>query len=626
MANRYTQVSGMSSQQRFTSAVSGELAFSKFPTNPINITAFNAGDIVPIYCKEVLPHDTIDLNLDFVIRQTTIQTPTMGQMFVDFYAFFVPNRVVNKSWKTVQGENPNGSWTVEPVSLAPLVDVSSGSGEVTVPVGSVADYYGYPTQAGIPKSLLARCHDLKFRGYIEIYNEYFRDQNYQPPIPYSRLNVFENFFRTSGSVATLGVVAVNAPDVKQDNSVGAGAISQAVYGNLQPGTGGSGASNTSVYFVASSSFNALGKPLKANKIHDYFTSVLPSPQKGQKVFVPAIGPVSGFLPVRPIGTDTVTSSIYGLRWRASNGGSIPIGSVQLAAGSADTESKTTYAGSSATITGNALYPSNLGLDFGSGDISLSIDDIRMSAAIQQVYEQLSRGGSRYREFVRSFFGLDVEDPFSDIPKCLGHFRRNLDLYQTAQTSSSESGNTPQGNLAAFGYTSNGGSLIHETFLEHGYIHVLAVVRHKNLYSSFFARDNFRVDMLDFYLPQLANISEQPVYTSQINPFRPFSEEQGQQPFGYTEPFAEYRFDPDYVTGQMRSGIFGSLDIWNYSDPFNSDLVIATGDWLKSNSEEVLNRTLAQTSENIPQFKGQFNFHFVNERPMPVYSLPGLDIF
>lgn len=616
--SNFKRVTNSNSELHFSEALFGEVESSRMTAPPLHLTTFNAGDIVPVYCREVLPYEKMSLSVDFVIRQTTLMTPTMGSMSVDFYAFFVPNRVVNKSFKAVMGENYNGSWAANPVSLAPLVNSASGS--VQIPVGSVADYYGFPTQQPIPRSVLSLCHDLKFRGYVMIYNEFFRDQNYQPPIPLSILNVYQGFLDPEGSVIPLnGATSQSSPTsinpgVVPDGSYGAGSVAHELYGSAEPSFNGSVAPRRAL-----NSFRATMKPLKANKLHDYFTSCLPSPQKSQSsVMIPATGSIDPLRVVTSSVEPPLPASSQPLRMRLINNGAIPsdaplgvnVGQVAMIAGS--------------TTFGSSLAPSNLvtASDAPVTGIGIDIADIRLAAAIQQVYEALGRGGSRYRSYLASFFGIDVDDPFDDIPKRLGHVRRELDLFQTAQTSASEEGSTPQGNLSAFGYTSSGGELFRDvTFIEHGYVHVFAVVRHKNIYSSYMSRDNFRLNMLDYYQPQLCNISEQPVYCREINPFA----SNPNNAFGYQEAWSEYRYEPDQVSGYMRPGVEGSLSLWNYADEFDSGLQINDALFLRSNSEEVLNRTLAVNSSLAPQFKGAFKFIVDKTLPMPTYSVPGMDI-
>ena len=229
MAKKYNQ--GVSvSNVRFTQAPMGEVEYSKMYGEPTHTTTFNAGHIVPIYCNEVLPHDTWSMEVEEVVRQATLKVPSMDRAVIDIFAYFVPNRVVNKSWKNVMGENTSGSWIAPQVSLAPLLN-SVGSA-VQIPVGSVADYYGYPTQQAIPAEVLKSCHDLKFRGYLEIYNNYFRDQNYQPPIPYSKLNVYNGFLLSEGSSVGFGRTnnSISISTIA-DGSVGEGAISKELYGS-----------------------------------------------------------------------------------------------------------------------------------------------------------------------------------------------------------------------------------------------------------------------------------------------------------------------------------------------------------------------------------------------------------
>lgn len=615
MSNRYNQGASIADVTRFAAAPGSDVQFSKMTSNPRVWTTLNAGDIVPIYCAEVLPRDSFSVDVDAVIRQTTLLTPTMDNMEVDIYAFFVPNRVVNRSWPNVMGENSSGTWTAPAVALAPLLADDFRGATLQIPVGSVADYYGFPTQAPIRAEHLKMCNDLKFRGYLEIYNEFFRDQNYQPPITYSKLNIYEGFFSSEpyvGLVSGHGSPSIPTSDTASDGGYGAGSVLKEVYGE------GSVSRGQSVTIPPRSHWSALGKPLKANKLHDYFTSVLPSPQKGRDV-VFSIGNTA------PLKTGTDYSAGGAIRFGATGLGNVATGRVLLyLSDSAKASNRNFTAASddnaSTPTAGYSITNTNLYADLSQAG-GLSVNDVRLGFAMQQTFEHLGRSGSRYREFVWSFFGLETEDPYKDIPEYLGHVRRSLDIYQTAQTAPSAEGSTPQGNLAAFGYTSTSGELFHKTFLEHGYVHILAVVRHRNVYSSYLSRDNFRRSMFDFYVPELANISEQPVYTREINPF--VDTDDGV--FGYQEAWAEYRFDPDRVSGYMRPGVSESLGIWNYADNLDTGLEIADGDFITSNSEEVLNRSLAVTSETAPQFKAQFGFRVTKERPMPTYSVPGLNI-
>ncbi|UNI72437.1 MAG: major capsid protein [Chaetfec virus UA24_2285] len=659
MSNSYKNVGNLGSEAQFTKGVAGETEFSHVSPSCYVNTTFNGGDIVPIYCGEILPHETISAKCDFVLRQTTLLTPTMGELIVEFFSFFVPNRVVNTSTPYVFGENPNSSWTANEVSFAPLYGQSLGGNTppVQIPVQSVADYYGFPTQRSIPAAVLQQCNDLKFRGYVEIYNEYFRDQNYQPPIPYSKLNIYEGFLDQSNTTVSVDGFRFTASTVRDTNSLvkndqpadGSypfGAAKQAVYGNIKIPVDDLAVNGMRLpSFNGASSFNALGPCLKANKLHDYFTSVLPSPQKGPRVLIPV-----SFDSNSTLGSQYV--DVFSHSYNATSAAiQARVAALRAKGATGDTYFRTVGVPSQAddlgyltvplaspvppSITGNLTLessyspgraPSSYGLAWNISDLegsNISIDEFRMAAAVQQVYEQLARTGSRYREYVRSFFGLDVDNPFDDVPTYLGKIRRALDVYQTAQTSESSAGSTPQGNLAGFGYTNSSGELFAPyTAYENGYLHIFAVVRHKNVYSTLLTRDNFRRNMLDFYQPPLANISEQPVYLREINPFVAGS---NSQPFGYQEAWAEYRFEPDRVTGYMRPGIDGSLAVWNYADPVNYTLTIATGDWLKSNTSEVVDRTVAITSANAPQFRLQMRIDFEKDLPMPTYSVPGLDI-
>lgn len=619
MSSKYKQPN-IASSVRFEKSPIADLEYSKMRVAPKTFTTYNAGDIVPIRCIEVLPHTTMKMSVDVINRLLSpITVPTMGAMQMDIYAFFSSIREVNDSWKNVLGENSSEYWTAPEVDLVPLYALRQTS-DVKIPIGSIADYYGLPTQRPIKAEVLHNMSDTVFRQYAHIVNNYFRDQNYQPPIAFSKLNVYQGFLKPTGSVIPLDPESDNLQipvNVSADGSAGLGAVVKGVYGEgvkTTVPTYGGGSIGGRV-----TNWSALDKPFKANKLHDEFTSALPSPQRGQEVYFG----VAESAPV--IGAEEMHSLELPYRFQASfnNGTGGVLGTGVSSDGKLGTLK---VAVESDSFVGDG-YPeikaTNLIADL-SKVTGISVNDLRRSAAIQQIYEQLARGGARYREFLKSFFGLDVENVFKDIPTQLGHARMELDMYQVAQTSGGEE----QGTLAGYGYTDKKDYLFDYTALEHGFIHIFAIVRQQNIYSSLVNPFWFRRSTLDWYYPQLANIGEQPMRLALLNPFVADSMEKA---VGFQEAWYEYRYESDVCSGYCRTGLTDSngnevtLGSWTYADDFDLSFTHVNGDWLRSNAQEVLDRTLAVTSEVSPQFIACFTFDIEKEIPMPTYSVPGMDI-
>lgn len=622
MSSLYKQSTHFSGATRFVSTPMAEVEFSSMVSPMTVITDLNAGDITPVLCLEVLPHSTFEIDMDYICRLlSAAYVPTMGTMQMDVFGFWCSTRQVNESWKNVLGENTSGFWSAPEVELAPLSSVLVGSTQI--PIGSVADYYDLPTQAPIPNVVLAQMSDTKIRQYLECYNCYFRDQNYQNPIPYSKLNISQNFLSPANSVTQ----TISIPnDAVADGSIGAGAIVKAVAGE-----GGNFVSSFSVP-PRLTKFSALNKPLKANKLHDAFTSVLPSPQKGADVVFGSGGST-------PVVFDTVSDGeswsnfSNALKFGTNFPGMPEFQYLGLDKGYSGSGPYATVVGvptddaTPFTTTTPPITSMNLKGTVDLADsLNISVNDLRQAVATQQVLELLARGGSRYWSFLKSFFGIEVDDPFPDIPTQICHYRSELDMYQVAQTSATQEGSSPQGSLAAFGYTTKGSGLFTKTFIEHGFIHFFAIVRHRSIYTSYCPADWFKRSTLDFYLPQYANISEQPVRLALLNPFR---EDAMEKSIGYQEAHWDYRFSVDRVRGIFRSfdendDRASGLDIWHYGNYFDGGFTHVNGDWLKSDSQEILDRTLVIPSDIAPQFVIRFDFKIKKQLPMPVYSVPGLD--
>ena len=131
----------MSKDYSFNVMPSVSISRSRFARKSQHKTTFNLGYLIPIYCDEVLPGDTRSLDLASLVRMTTPIAPIMDNIYLDIYAFFVPNRIVWDHWKEFMGEN-NTSAGIPLVSYSiPFVSATSGH---NCQVGSICDYFGLP--------------------------------------------------------------------------------------------------------------------------------------------------------------------------------------------------------------------------------------------------------------------------------------------------------------------------------------------------------------------------------------------------------------------------------------------------------------------------------------------------
>ena len=245
----------------------------------------------------------------------------------------------------------------------------------------------------------------------------------------------------------------------------------------------------------------------------------------------------------------------------------------------------------------------------------TINQLRQAFQVQKYYEQLARGGSRYREMIYSLFHTRISDKTVQIPEYLGGTRITINMSQVIQTSGTTQ-ESPQGNTAAVSVTPYNGSMFTKSFEEHGYVIGVCCIRHDHTYQQGLERMWSRKTNLDFYYPVFANLGEQAILKKELYLTGLSTDEQA---FGYQEAWAEYRMKPSRISGKFRSNATGTLDSWHYGDNYTETPSLSQA-WMKEGDSEI-QRTLAV--DNEPQFIIDTVIDNTSVRPMPMYSITGL---
>jgi hypothetical protein len=555
---------------------------TKFDRSHVYKTTFDSGKLIPVFVDEVLPGDTARMSVNYFARLATPIKPIMDNIYLDWFFFFVPNRLVWEHWQNFcfEQEDPGDSTDY----VIPTVTATGNSENAYI--GSLWDYFGLPVNTS---GNLSDISALPFRAVYLIWNEWFRDENLQKSVKIQKGDTNE--------------------------------VLNSAQSSEQPSW---------VFSSGTTIVAGLACPPRGKR-HDYFTSALPWTQKGPGVSIGLAGTASIVDPSPMQGCLLWSNSNQLAAVSAYDGDASSDGGYRVASGSGQITFKSWGSGSDWSTVGgfagntsdnvtmsakpaSGFLANDSYVDLDSSSI-FTINSLRTAFQMQKFYERLARGGSRYTEVLRSFFGVVSPDARLQRPEFLGSFTKMVNVNPIAQTSATDN-TSPQGNLSAYGVTAAKFHGFTKSFVEHGYIIGFVCARADLTYQQGINKMWLRSTVYDFYWPTFAHLGEQAIELREIYAQ---GSEADTTVFGYQERYAEYRYKPSQITGKFRSSVIsGTLDKWHLSQFFKTAPTL-NEEFIVENPP--IERIIAVPSE--PEFLLDIGFRYITVRPMPMFGTPGL---
>lgn len=541
----------------FTKVKTPNVPLNKFDLSYENLLSAGMGKLYPILCKEMLPGDRFRVKSDVLIRVMPMTSPVYGNLKAYVHYFFVPNRLVWSNWEEFITGGPNGEDTHVPpytfmgdLMVDQIARDTESESESSGLEGSLADYFNLPSMRGstdwpadrTPVSL------LPFRAYSLIWNEYYRDQNVDDEI-----------------------------DIHSD---------------------------TDGYISADSDKFPFDYHLIRRRrwLKDYFTSALPTPQRGPDVLLPIIDSGSAIV---------ADGNLY-----LKGTGTIGQNDILVPDRGSVAESEFTIAAAPQDATGNpsidgVQYSKGLKLQQGTL-ISATINDLRQAIALQRFYEISARAGSRYIETILGHFHVKSSDARLQRPEYIGGGVTPITISEVPQTSATDE-TSPQGNLAGRGLGFGRTNQAIYRAEEHGYLIGIMSILPEPVYFQGVHKSFSRLQRDQYYWPSFAHLGEQPILKSELYYNFKSSVDTSQHLFGYAPRYAEYKYSPNEIHGLLRS----SLSNWTFARKL--DAANLNSDFLEV---PAVNNPFA-VQDDTDKFVIWISHTIDALRPMPFFGTPSI---
>lgn len=567
----------------FTSVKTPRVPLNRFDLSFDRIGTFKMGKLYPIICKEMLPGDRFRVRTDSLVRTMPLSSPAFGRLRMYIHYFFVPNRLVWDNWEDFITGGESGEDTHVPPYLPwnklSQMDIlvrakNDAEGNWTYDPGdSIAAAFGLPLQpfsgsmvsGGVANgsNTTTPVSALPFRGYRLIWNEYYRDRNVD-----DELEIF-----SSGD----GDLSSNYPENGSNWKEG-------LFGDL----------------------------LSRRWLKDYFTSALPTPQRGPDVQLPIVGEGGTIQADGPLklliqnqGTGEITKNTSAFVPDVNRGLGNTTG-INIAESPNDQFPLDVQHS-------NLMYASGL-TTAGGSVVAATINDLRRAIALQRFYEISARAGSRYIETIMGHFHVRSSDARLQRPEYLGGGVTDINIGEVLQTSATDQ-ISPQGNMAGRGFGIGRSNQCTYRAEEHGYLFGIMSIIPEPYYFQGVDKDWTRQSRVDYYWPSFAHLGEQEIDKSElcVGASDGDTDTFGQL-FGYAPRYAEYKFSKNIITGLLR----GSLANWTFARKISDPNLNAA--FLEVPQ---VNNPFAVQDEDTDKFIVWFSNEIRALRPMPFFGTPSI---
>lgn len=546
------------------------------------------GKLYPCCYMEMSPGDTFHIWQQIVTRMMPLNAPILHEIFLYTHFFFVPYRILWEEWTdfitgAVDGDEGGHTRTdYEETSVGKIIDYPS---DVTpeLPrwnptnngVGSLWDYLSFPTgvkpAGALPLDFIRRC-------YNRIWNEYYRDENLQEEVSEDNEEIlYRNWKKDYFTSALLNQQRGVAPAMPVSGSVNLLGDSQTV--------------NQFTVFDFGSSYIGLRFQLPPG-LNESLISVVGQVIVVNGTYQPATGSSSSttfstnanYADYRYYDDTGVLEVVYSFN-------TVPQGTVLSATTSAPPRVVYTEVNSTDEVL----------------EAGFDIKDLRQAFQIQKWLELANRGGVRYTEFLRSFFGVSPKDDRLQRPEYIGGTKSPIIISEVLQTS--ETQETPQGTMTGHGVGASRTYVGSYTATEYGIVMGLLSVMPTTKYTQGINKQWLRRSKYDFLFPQFTGLSEQAIEEAEI--FATNDESNNKKVFGFGEIYDELRSMSSKIVGKMRT----VFNYWHLARIFDSPPAL-NSDFIKCNPSK---RIFAVQNED------GFIFDVANiiraVRPIPKYGTP-----